>query len=215
MKVASKKDIQVIGGYLKKEYKAGGSIGTKIIAPDPNIQWAPHRLLFFTATTIINLENNADGGVTTMRLLMKGVPALKEIGKVYHKKMGEWEASASIEETWKKLMKGVEEGTDYEVRFTPITVTSYGNKEVNTVLFKVIDPVTSKKSIRSMNPKLAKILALTKMPAFLSKKVEGMLYSIGNGMKISVLSYTHGHTNIAVKNVLKVADYIRRKEDTI
>ena len=34
-------------------------------------------------------------------------------------------------------------------------------------------------------------------------------------MKISVFSYTHDYTNIAVKNVLKVADYIRRKEDTI
>ncbi len=66
-----------------------------------------------------------------------------------------------------------------------------------------------------MNPELAKILALTKMPAFSSKKVEGMLYSIGNGMKISVLSYTPDYTNIAVKNVLKVADYIRHKEDTI
>lgn len=213
--MASKKDIKIIGSLLKKEYRAGNSIGTKKIDPDPNIQWAPHRLLFFTATTIIHLDNDADGGVTTMRLLMNEVPMLKEIGKVYHKKMGEWEASASIEETWKKLMKGVEEGTDYEVRFTPITVTSYGNKEVNTVLFKVIDPVTSKKSIRSMNPELAKILVLTKTPAFLSKKVEGMLYSIGNGMKISVLSYTHDYTNIAVKNVLKVADYIRRKEDTI
>jgi len=213
--MASKKDIKIIGSLLKKEYRAGNSIGTKKIDPDPNIQWAPHRLLFFTATTIIHLDNDADGGVTTMRLLMNEVPMLKEINMKYNKSMGEMEAPGSIEETWKKLMKGVEEGTDYEVRFTPITVTSYGNKEINTVLFKVIDPVTSKKSIRGMNPELAKILVLTKTPAFLSKKVEGMLYSIGNGMKISVFSYTHDYTNIAVKNVLKVADYIRRKEDTI
>ncbi len=189
--MTSKTAIKAIASFIKKEYKANERIGTKIIEPDPDINWAPNRLLFFTGNAIIKLDNNADGSASTMRELLKEVPVLAEINKTYWAKMELKDSPDSIKRLWDDVMAGIKEKNDYEVEITPVTIRHHKKKKIEGTVYKY------EGGMATIDSKLANLLALTKAPVFMSKTTgfQGALYSIGNGMTIIAIGFAPGFSD--------------------